>query len=357
MLNFYTLAQLQCTSVLLEAALKEYTADWLKNTESVVRDETGRFAKKAASVGQGASQVKESIEKAIKDPKEAKRKVSSELLKLTAKGLDKLVTKYPKFTDELLNKMFGLDAQKARDRLADIYGEINPGLPNAIRPDPLPEPVKATLKDILKQALAHQDKPKELTKDLQKAFELVGDNYNQLIDDLNNVESESEAIKLLGKLAAASIPISAYLAATLTPEIAVGLLVGDTLGTILTSAAATQAVSFAANKAMDNMDVDNPWVRIGIDLAIGVGVGGAVSAGAKQLEKKAILKAAEAKKAAEIAEAEAKAAKEAEEAARAASEAKAAKEAEEAARGLLRLKPLRRLKRQLEWLLRLKPRQ
>jgi hypothetical protein len=281
MLNHYTLAQVQCTSILLEAALKEYAADWLKNADSVMRDETGKFAKKVASVGQEVSQVKQSVQETIKDPKEARRKVSSELLKLTAKGLDKLVEKNPKFTDELLDKMFGLDAQKARDKLADMYGDINPGLPNAIRPDPL----KETLSDVLKNALAHKGNPKQLAKDLIQAFELAGDSYNKLIDDLNNVESESEAIKLLGKIAATSIPIAGYLAATLTPEIAIGLLAGDTLTTILASAAATQAVSFAANKAMDKMDVENPWVRTGIDLAVGIGVGGAVSTGAKQLKQ------------------------------------------------------------------------
>jgi|GEM_PF-4183397 hypothetical protein len=284
MLNPYAIAEAQSTSILLESALKEYAADWLKNTESVMRDETGKFAKKAASVGQSASQAKESIEEAVKNPQEAKRKVNSELLKLTARGLDKLVQKYPEFTDQLLDKMLGLDAQEARDRLADEYGRINPGLPNAIRPDPLPVPLKETLADILKKIAADKGNPKELAKDLQKAFELLGENYNDLIDDLNNVESESEAVKLLGKIAATSIPITAYLAIALTPEVAIGLLLGDSLSTILVSTVASEAVSFAANKGMDKMDVNNPWVRIGVELAIGIGVGGAVSTGAKQLE-------------------------------------------------------------------------
>jgi hypothetical protein len=275
--NSYKIAQAQVISILLEAALKEYTADWLKNTDSVVRDETGKFAKKASS-------VKQAIEEAVKDPQQVKRKVNSELLKLTAKGLDKLVVKHPKFTDELLDKMFGLDAQKARDKLADMYGEINPGLPNAIRPDPL----KDTLGDILKKAAAHKGNPRELAKDLAQAFELAGDSYNKLIDDLNNVESESEAIKLLGKLAATSIPIAAYLAATLTPEVAIGLLAGDTLATILASATAAQVVSFAANKGMDKIEADNPWIRAGVDLVIGISVGGTFSVRARQLEKKGI---------------------------------------------------------------------
>ncbi len=305
MIDEYALAQAQISGIFIEAALKEYAADWREGSENktVVRDSaTGQFAKKATSVTESVKDAATTIQEAIKDPKEAKRKVNSELLKLTAKGLDKLVEKNPEFADELLNKMFGVDAQTARDRLADKYAKVNPGLPNAIKPDPLKEIVNSI------SGLQEGRDPKELAKDIKRAFELAGFKYNKLIDDLNNVESESEGIKVLGKIAAASIPIAGYLAATLTPEIAIGMLVGDTLGTILVSAAATQAVSFAANKAMDKMDVKNPWVRLGIDLAIGIGVGSGVSAGAKQLEKKALLKAAKAKQAKELAEAEAKAA-------------------------------------------------
>lgn len=274
--------------ILAQAQLKEYEANWLTNAKTVTRDTSGRFA----SVGQ-------TVRKTIEDPTETKRKISSELLKATAKGLDKLVSRYPQFTNTLLDKMLGMDAEKARDRLADVYGSVNPGLPNAIKPNPLME-IKADIK---------RKNHKQLAKDLAQAFELAGYKYNKLLDDLNNVESESEAVKLLGKIAATSIPIAAYLAATLTPEVAIGMLVGDTLGSILASAAATQAVSFAANKAMDKADVKNPFFRLGIDLAIGIGVGGAVSAGAKQLEKRAVLKASQAKQAQEIAEAEAEAAK------------------------------------------------
>jgi len=60
MLNNYRLVQARVTSILLEAALKEYAADWLKNADSVVRDETGKFAKKAAD-------TKMSVEQEIKD--------------------------------------------------------------------------------------------------------------------------------------------------------------------------------------------------------------------------------------------------------------------------------------------------
>jgi cell division septum initiation protein DivIVA len=280
----YALAQAQLSGLFIEAALKEYAADWREGSENktVTRDSaTGQFAKKATSITESVKDAAATIQEALKDPKEAKRKVNSELLKLTAKGLDKLVEKNPEFADELLDRMFGVDAQTARDKLADKYGEINPGLPNAIRPEPLEDAVTgmgALLR--MKAKLRH---PKQIASGLKKAFEVAGYQYNKLIDALNNIESESEGIKLLGKIAATSIPIATYLAATLTPEIAIGMLVGDTLATILASAAVTQAASFAANKAMDKMDVKNPVLRLGIDLAIAIGVGSGFSVAPKKI--------------------------------------------------------------------------
>lgn len=301
-------AQNQIAQLLLaQAGVTEYKADWLTNAKTVTRDTSGRFASKASQiktdVTKSVGSVSEQLKRYTKDPELAKHAINTKLIELTGKGLEKLVDKNPEFANKLTELMFGVDAQKTRDRLAELYAEVNPGLPNAIKPNPVAE-----ITDDIKGLKKGRD-PKELAKDLGRAFELAGYKYNKLIDDLNHVESESEAIKTLGKVAATSIPIAAYLAATLAPEIAIGLLAQDTLASILVSAAATQAVAFGANKAMDQADVKNPWFRLGIDLAIGVGVGGTVSTGVKQLEKRAFVKAKAVRKAAEVAEAEAKVAK------------------------------------------------
>ncbi len=274
MLNPYTLIQAQANSVLLQALLKEFGAEWLVNVDSVLRDEGGRFASKASAatgaikeVGTKASTVKQVLQEALRDPDAAKLKVSSEVLKLTAKGLEKLVEKDPEFADKLTDRMFGTDAQKTRDKLADMYGEINPGLPNAIKPDPF--------KDIADDLMKLKDgrDPKELRKDFQRAFELTGYRYNKLLDDLNNVESESELIRKLGKLTATAIPMAIYLAAVLTPEVAIGLLLRQRLTTILAFAAVGQLSYFVSNKIADEAGVENFWARLGIDFAVNLATG------------------------------------------------------------------------------------
>src|SRR5919202_1131790 len=99
MLNPYSLIQAQINCVLLQALVREFGADWLVNVDSVLRDEGGRFAKKAAATGSAIAQnieevgsktstIKQVLQEALRDPEAAKLKVSSEMLKLTAKGLE-----------------------------------------------------------------------------------------------------------------------------------------------------------------------------------------------------------------------------------------------------------------------------
>jgi hypothetical protein len=328
-------AQVQMLRVRItaEAGIKEYEADWLPEAKKVMRDATGKFAKKGATVdvpqqpvpvqqgiqmpqlqvpqisipqpqqiqqqvqnvtqnvnqeaqelkreivnkllaireqAQNPEQVKENIQKAVEqkveevktDIAEKKLEVSSELVELASKGLDKLVETNPEFTDKLLDLMFGVDAQEARDRLADAWEELHPELPNAIKPDPY----KELAEDLMN--LRGGD-PKELGKDLLRAFNKVGYDYNKMLDDLNNMPDKPPFVQVMGKAAAMTIPIAMFLGATLAPEIGLGMLMGDNLAIILTNAAVGQFWSFAANKVMDKAEVDNPITRIGVDLLVG----------------------------------------------------------------------------------------
>jgi len=328
-------AQVQMLRVRItaEAGIKEYEADWLPEAKKVMRDATGKFAKKGATVdvpqqpvpvqpgiqmpqlqvpqisipqpqqiqqqvqnvtqnvnqeaqelkreivnkllaireqAQNPEQVKENIQKAVEqkveevktDIAEKKLEVSSELVELASKGLDKLVETNPEFTDKLLDLMFGVDAQEARDRLADAWEELHPELPNAIKPDPY----KELAEDLMN--LRGGD-PKELGKDLLRAFNKVGYDYNKMLDDLNNMPDKPPFVQVMGKAAAMTIPIAMFLGATLAPEIGLGMLMGDNLAIILTNAAVGQFWSFAANKVMDKAEVDNPIARIGVDLLVG----------------------------------------------------------------------------------------
>ena len=276
MTKLYPLAQAQFDVFRIQAALKQFAADWLVNVDSVVRDETGKFASKEAySVGETlvedvekiklkAASVHQVLKEAIADPEYAKLQVSNELLKLASRTLDKFAEKDPEFTNKLLDRAFGLDAREARNKLADIYGEINPNLPNAIKPDPF--------NDFVIDLKEGRD-PKELLKDAKRAFALTGFRYNKLLYDLTNIESESEFIKTMGKLAATSIPIAIYLSAVLTPEIAIGLLLRQRLSTILTFAALGQVSTLLSNKISDEAGVENFWGRLGIDFAVNLVAG------------------------------------------------------------------------------------
>jgi hypothetical protein len=111
--------------------------------------------------------------------------------------------------------------------------------------------------------------PKELGKDLLRAFNKVGYDYNKMLDDLNNMPDKPPFVQVMGKAAAMTIPIAMFLGATLAPEIGIGMFMGDNLAIILTNVAVGQFWSFAANKVMDKAEVDNPIARIGVDLLVG----------------------------------------------------------------------------------------
>lgn len=276
--------------------LKEYEANWLKNTKTVTRNASGQFASK---VNQGTDDVGGIVGKILdtnkiikntlakvntavviskpfqatvsisnqlsimyKDPELFKHNVSNQMLILVNKGLTKMVEKFPGFTDTLLNILFGWDAQKTRDKLADIYETVNPGLPNAIKPNPFKE-----LGDDL-MALAKGRDFQEVIKDLMRGFRLMSYEYNKTINDLNNLEGNA-LIRASGKALAAGIPIALFLGATLTPSISIGMLMGESLGKILIDTAVATTWSFIANKAMDKAKIENPFIRTTVDLITG----------------------------------------------------------------------------------------
>ena len=316
--------QLLRIQILAESGVQEYDADWLPEAKKVMRDATGKFAKKGATVDvpqqpvpqqqgmqmpqlqvpqvsipqpqqvqnvtqnvnqeaqelkqeivnkllaireqtQNPGQVKENVKKAVEQKveevktniAEKKLEVSSELVELASKGLDKLVETNPEFTDKLLDLMFGVDAQEARDRLADMWEELHPELPNAIKPDPY----KELAEDLMN--LRGRD-PKELGKDLLRAFNKVGYDYNKMLDDLNNMPDKPPFIQVMGKAAAMAIPIGVFLGATLGPEIAIGMFMAEPMGVILANAAVAQGWQLAINQVLKEDFKKNPVNEFGL---------------------------------------------------------------------------------------------
>jgi len=112
---------------------------------------------------------------------------------------------------------------------------------------------------------------------LNKTVQLAAQKYRKLIDSLENLDdSHSKFEKLLGKAAAHAIPIAAFVAA-ISPEVAIGLFVKQGLGAIAANIAAGQGLSYLSGKVLDRLNIKNPVTRIGVDLAIGVGVSGGIA--------------------------------------------------------------------------------
>ncbi len=267
-----------------EAGIKEYEADWLKNAGEVMRDATGKFAKKGATVdtaqpqagvmpgtmqmpnlGQaqqmtwtamdmlenGAEITSDLIQGLVQDP--GFRQRAGLVAGLAgAKALEKILEK-SKIDPRLEAKLNDFIAE-ATQKLADEYGDDK---------DPFAQAIRTSGKDELPPGVPFE---KRMEYDLAK--------YQSYVEALKNPKKYDKKKELLGKAVKASIPVVAYLGLTLGPEVIIGLAMKESIEAILVSAAVGQAVSFGANKAMDKANIENQWVRAGIDLAVGIAAGG-----------------------------------------------------------------------------------
>jgi hypothetical protein len=268
-----------------EAGIKEYDASWLKNTGEVMRDATGKFAKKGATVdtpqqpqagimpgtmqmpGLGQAQqmtwtamdmlqngseiTGDLIQGLVQDP--GFRQRAGLVAGLAgAKALEKILEK-SKIDPRLEDKLNDFIAE-ATEKLADEYGDDK---------DPFAQAIRTAGTDEPPQGVPFQQR---MEYDLAK--------YQAYTEALKNPKKYDKKKELMGKAVKASIPVVVYLGLTLGPEVIIGLAMKESLEAILVSAAVGQAVSFGANKAMDKANIENVWVRAGIDLAIGIAAGG-----------------------------------------------------------------------------------
>lgn len=264
----HTIWQTRCATWSISAAgVKQYEAPWLKNGGKVGRDPGGRFASTGSSGG-----VANNLQNGI----------SSQLLKASGAMLDRMIAANPDAADKLTDAMFGETAQEVREKTAATYGKINPDLANAIKKDPFAD-MRGDIERMIGGKNLKAD-AKLLATDIGRAFQWVGRKYNEALDDLRNLDGPP-LIQAMGKAAAMGISAGVYLATTLTPEIAIGLLMAESLPVILTGAAIGAAASFAANKAMDAAHIENPWVRMGIDLVAGVAAAGTVGKIARDMRQ------------------------------------------------------------------------
>jgi hypothetical protein len=290
--RLYELLQAQAQLLRIRIAAegtKEYKADWLKNTDTVVRDGSGKFAKKGTSlaitettpISEQPPTVKEKVGQAISDTK----KVTSLLLEggeVSVEMLKKLLT------DKDFRRRAGLEVgqtgAQAIKRLAEA-AKVNPEFTKK-----LDSYINKFNQDLIKEygddggamAQAIRKHGNLLPgKDLKERLELHVAKYKALEDALESPEVyEKEDPKpvqsVQQQLISAAIPLAISIGAAIAPEI---IFAGAafSLTECLIAAATGEAASWAASKAVDKLDID-PVAKLGISLAVGALAGGTPAA-------------------------------------------------------------------------------
>lgn len=258
MLNTSTQVQLiQCQLKILETliladGLVEHDANWLKNAGSVMRDASGRFARKAQSVKEDATALAvgsgemlkisaSEISAMVKDPAFRERAGLSSSM-LIGQSIGNLVAKakiFPGLSAEI-DKMIAQQEKK----LADIYGDDNTALAQAFRKSKLPQPPKdASMKEKMEFYVARY----QAYDDVLKSPEF----YQA------PVIPEETTMDAVAKVAKASVPVAVGIGLTVAPEILIPLLIGAEVSipalaaTSLVSYGASEAASFGLGKVLD----------------------------------------------------------------------------------------------------------
>jgi hypothetical protein len=233
----------------------------------VIRDGGGKFAKKGASVAQsvvdttailkqGFDLTGDTIQSLIKDPEFRKRTGIATGLPM-AKLISNLATQArlnPKLTEKLDEWI-----ANATKEFADQYGDDKNPMAQAIRNNKLAQP------------------PKDASFNEKMEFRVA--QYTAYQEALKNPEDFSKRDEIIGKAAAAAIPIGVSLAIALGFEVAIPLFLAQSVNwaTVLSSVALGEAADFAVQKGMDKLEINNPALRIGASMVAGILAGGLVT--------------------------------------------------------------------------------
>lgn len=278
---------------------------WDKDPDWVNRGKDGKFGgggvtKATKDVAKGAKEVFNSTAKTLNVTKDlVKLSLSdsgfreraglsagmgmAEIIKATSKAIGK--------TPELETKIDSL-VQQAAEKLEKAYGGD---------------------KDPLAQAIRKSDRlePPAGSSTTQK-MEFAAAKYQLYMEALAQPEkygyTPAQQQELVGKSIKASIPLVVDLAVNVGVGVAMGLLFRQSLSHALASAVLGEAVYRGIDKGLDAAGVDDPMVKTGIQLAVGLASNGVIELASKKIaglvEKKAVAEGLK-KAAAEIAKKEA----------------------------------------------------
>lgn len=271
----------RCASWSIQAAgIKAYDAPWLDNAKKVMRGPDGRFATKASETAEKMKEVATNLRQAMANIPGAKGLDSAResVADFGDKVLTQVADKAPEHVKDMADLMFGKGNQRLRNETAKKFESISPDFAEGLREDPFKdagEDIAGIIQggDRLKSA-------KALVKDTGRIFEWIGKKYNEGLESLRNLEGPA-ALKTMGKLAAWGISTGVYLAGSIGPDIAIGLLMAESMPVILTGAVLGLGVSFAVDKVLDAAKIENPAARFAIQTIAGIAAGGAAVGSAR----------------------------------------------------------------------------
>jgi len=284
---------------LLQAeAAKEYDANWLPEAKKVMRDGTGKFAKKGTTVDVSqqspAQEMKQQIINKLSQAQEQVQDTGSlikQTVDISTTAIQSLLKDegfrqraglaaglpMAKMIERLL-KMLKLDPkltgkldqwiEESTTELQKAYGEDGNPAAQAMRKLP-PLPPDASFKDKMEYRVAL---------------------YATYTSALKNPEKYSKLDDVVGKAAGAAIPVAISLAIALVPAIGIpafqSLFLGESIvwGEILFSSLLGEAIDATAQKVLDKFNVENPYVRIVAGMLSGVWAGSIVNS-AKDLKR------------------------------------------------------------------------
>lgn len=273
--QFY-LTELRLQTEAVAPVTKEYKAPWLKQQETILRDQTGRFAsgvsKAVKSVQEAAPVINEGVDLGVKTIQSllkdsdfrdrAGLAIGLPMAKMISQ-LEKKAGVNPEFTKQLDQWIDSVTKE-----IADQYGDDKDPMAQAIRKANIAKPpADASLKEKLEFHIAQYTAYKEA---LEKP-----EQYKKPV---------AETTDLMGKAVKSLVPIGISLAFALLPEVGIPLvtmLAGGSAviewGTILTSVVVGEALDLGLQAGLDVLEVDNLAVRVGVGVLAGAWSGNLIT--------------------------------------------------------------------------------